>query len=351
LGEEDESMGTATLGNGFSLLSTRRERKNHSSYVFWKIVFLLTGVIMFVVVRHERQDMTTNILSYDYSFLFSFPATDDANEVVATRINENDCPPSKKVKKSVFVIGAGASGLTAARRLVRQQYDPSSCYELEVKILEASSAFGGRVKKDNTGFADYPLDLGASWVYDPSRLGLIAQNPSILKKLSNKMTSPASIEGFKGYKIRQDGKRRRTHLDEERNLLWVNYSWFDFFDEQVVSALDNNQFVFDCPVDRIEYLENHHKALVACGRNKFMADHVILTAPLSVLQSDDIDIRPYPKFISQHPGKMWKGFKIFFEFAHKFYDDYFEYKLEDGELEWWDYSLVQINSTKNILAG
>ena len=53
---------------------------------------------------------------------------------------------------SVIVIGAGAAGLTAAYTLAQ--------HGIDVRVLEASSVYGGRVKKMEH-FADFPIDLGA----------------------------------------------------------------------------------------------------------------------------------------------------------------------------------------------
>ena len=62
-------------------------------------------------------------------------------------------------KPTVIVIGAGASGMTAAENLIKFGFDPI--------ILEASDRFGGRVCK-NTSFSDYNLELGGEEIYNPS---------------------------------------------------------------------------------------------------------------------------------------------------------------------------------------
>jgi len=57
----------------------------------------------------------------------------------------------------VIIIGAGAAGLMAGYMLHK--------YGIDFEIIEASSVFGGRVKKiDN--FSDFPIDLGAEWVHE-----------------------------------------------------------------------------------------------------------------------------------------------------------------------------------------
>ena len=56
----------------------------------------------------------------------------------------------------VIIIGAGASGLAAAKILQRNNID--------YLILEASNRYGGRLKENKT-LADFPIDLGAEWIH------------------------------------------------------------------------------------------------------------------------------------------------------------------------------------------
>jgi monoamine oxidase len=59
-------------------------------------------------------------------------------------------------KKRVVVIGAGLSGLAAARDLQQQGY--------EVVVVEARERIGGRIWTSNK-WADMPLDFGATWIH------------------------------------------------------------------------------------------------------------------------------------------------------------------------------------------
>jgi monoamine oxidase len=56
----------------------------------------------------------------------------------------------------VLVIGAGASGISAASRLIEKGFK-------NVTILEAENRIGGRIF--TTAFADNVVDLGAQWYY------------------------------------------------------------------------------------------------------------------------------------------------------------------------------------------
>ncbi|KAL1312045.1 hypothetical protein HN51_038681 [Arachis hypogaea] len=90
--------------------------------------------------------------------LASAVATEQSNEsicvktVSADRIGDQMLSDSE-ARKRVIVIGAGPSGLTAARHLQRQG--------LTVTVLEARNRIGGRVFTDRSSLS-VPVDLGAS---------------------------------------------------------------------------------------------------------------------------------------------------------------------------------------------
>ena len=67
-----------------------------------------------------------------------------------------------RTSERVLVVGAGASGLAAARRLV-SEFGLSA--PGQVVVLEARDRIGGRVHTDSS--LSIPVDLGASWIHGP----------------------------------------------------------------------------------------------------------------------------------------------------------------------------------------
>ena len=74
--------------------------------------------------------------------------------------------------KKIVVVGAGISGLSAAKKLTQ--------YGANVKVLEANNYIGGRIKTDWVFGNDAPFEVGAGWIHGPS-----SKNPT--KKLADKL--------------------------------------------------------------------------------------------------------------------------------------------------------------------
>ena len=89
------------------------------------------------------------------AFGISVAATIVPNLISACKkVEEENTPEPSKFKGNVIIIGAGASGLYAAKTLLDNGVD--------FTILEADSRIGGRIKKTES-FADFTIDLGAQW--------------------------------------------------------------------------------------------------------------------------------------------------------------------------------------------
>lgn len=62
------------------------------------------------------------------------------------------------ISKRVIVVGAGVSGIAAAKTLVSKGHN--------VVVLEGRTRIGGRIATSSF-WADTPVDLGASWIHGP----------------------------------------------------------------------------------------------------------------------------------------------------------------------------------------
>lgn len=217
----------------------------------------------------------------------------------------------------VIIIGAGAGGLSAGYLLQQQGID--------FEILEASSVYGGRMKI-NTDFADFPIPLGAEW---------LETNTSIFQEIVNDASIAVNVETV------ADAPDRK----------FVNSSWFSFFDEYIVPSVVN-KITYNTIVQSIDYSGN--QVIVTTQNGQHSADKIIVSVPLKILQDGDINFLPslpQDKLNAINSTNIWEGFKAFFEFSEKFYDDELEFIITpstDGEKIYYNAAFGQ-NTTKNIL--
>ncbi|MEO1010903.1 MAG: FAD-dependent oxidoreductase [Bacteroidota bacterium] len=220
-------------------------------------------------------------------------------------------------KGKVLIIGAGAGGLSAGYFLRQQGTD--------FEILEASGNYGGRMRI-NTDFADFPIPLGAEW---------LETKRTIFREIVNDPKVPVTIETIR------DGVDRK----------FVNYSWYSFFEEYIVPSIKDS-ISYDTVVRSIDYSGN--QIVVRTDKGQHMADKVVISVPLKILQDGDIRFTP-----SLPPKKreaidrtvIWDGFKAFFEFSAKFYDDEYSFRIRParkGQKMYYNAALGQ-NTTKHIL--
>ncbi|MCB9204549.1 MAG: FAD-dependent oxidoreductase [Flavobacteriales bacterium] len=216
----------------------------------------------------------------------------------------------------VVIIGAGAGGLSAGYLLAQRGID--------FEILEASSTYGGRMKI-NTDFADFPIPLGSEWI--ETGLGIF-----------DEIVNDGSVE------VEFDT------IQDDTDKKFVNYSWFQFFEDYVVpSVLPKIQF--NTVVETIDYQENQVTVTTQSGQHT--ADRVVVSVPLQILKNGGINFvpqLPQNKRSAIESVRVWEGFKAFFEFTDKFYQDQ-QFPVSpptDGEKWFYDATYGQ-NSTKNIL--
>lgn len=220
-------------------------------------------------------------------------------------------------KGRVVIIGAGAGGLAAGYLLQQQGTD--------FEILEASGIYGGRMKI-NTELADFPIPLGAEW---------LETEPSIFKEIVNDTSVKVAIDTI------PDAPDRK----------FVNYSWYGFFEEFLVPSLAD-KITYHTIVQSIDY--SGDQVIVRTQNDEITADKVIVSVPLKVLQEGDITftpVLPKSKLDAISGTIIWDGFKAFFEFSEKFYEDEYAFPISptsDGEKIYYNAALGQ-PTTKNIL--
>lgn len=224
---------------------------------------------------------------------------------------------SREFNGKVIIIGAGAGGLSAGYLL--QQLG------IEFEILEASEAYGGRMKIDSN-FADFPIPLGAEW---------LETETDIFQEMVNDPTVQAKVE---------------TVVDEP-DRKFVDYSWYHFFEEYIVPSI-SDKTSFNTIVQSIDYSEE--QVLVETPNGNYSADKVIVCVPLKMLQQKAIIFSPeLPdyKLEAIQNTVIWSGFKAFFEFSTPFYDEEFVFEINpetEGEKIYYNAAFGQ-NTSKNIL--
>jgi monoamine oxidase len=248
----------------------------------------------------------------------------------------------------VIIIGAGASGLAAAKVLEQNNID--------YIILEATNRYGGRLKKDTT-LADFPIDIGAEWLHSA---------PITLNKLKGKQGEeideeliPYHLETVANW----EGKKYKINPRWQNNFMYnfmpeskfKNSTWYDFVNENIANTV-KHKIQFNSPVTAIDY--SGDKVIVKTKNgNTYATDRVLVTVSIGVLKSNMITFIPEVneerkkaiEAITFHPG-----FKVAMKFSEKFYPDAITCKVDNGEKGFHDISFkkdVQTNVLGFLCTG
>ena len=248
----------------------------------------------------------------------------------------------------VIIVGAGASGLAAAKVLEQNNID--------YIILEATNRFGGRLKKDTT-LADFPIDIGAEWLHSA---------PITLNKLKGKRGTeideeliPYHLDSTASW----DGKEYKVDPHWQNNFMYnflpeskfKTSTWYDFVNENIAETV-KHKIQYNSPVNSIDYSSNNVIVKTKSGKT-FEADRIIVTVSIGVLKSNVITFIPEMnkenrkaiESITFHPG-----FKVAMKFSEKFYPDAITCKVENGEKGFYDIAFkkdVQTNVLGFLCTG
>jgi lysine-specific histone demethylase 1B len=261
----------------------------------------------------------------------------------------------------VIIIGAGAAGLYAAYMLKSKGID--------FQLLEASSTYGGRLGK-LTGFANFPIDTGAQWLHGKnSILG------DLIKKSKTNITLDDSETKFWFNNQLIDALPQNTNIFEGEELPDISYeayalqnglgneykyiieniagdqgaaasrlsvygnnkdeenwasgdddfkfeeTYFDLIDKQIASQV-KDQILVNTIITKIDYSQSEI-ILTDSNNNTFNANKVIITVPISILKSGDIQFipaLPIEKTTAFSKIGMDAGMKVFLKFSNRFFD-------------------------------
>ena len=230
----------------------------------------------------------------------------------------------------VIIVGAGPSGLAAAKILEQNQID--------YLILEATDRFGGRLKKDTT-LADFPIDLGAEWIHS---------NPIVLNKIKG-LSGTTIEEDLIPYHLESAAKWNgntikevsKAELDFRYRFLpeskFKSSTWYDFVEENLAKSV-KSKIHFNSAVTSIDYTEDA-VIVKTVGGKTYKADRVLVTVSVGVLKSESIEFTP------ALDGKKKKaiaaihfrpGLKVALKFSDTFYHNAIECASNSGERSYYD---------------
>ena len=264
----------------------------------------------------------------------------------------------------VIIIGAGAAGLYAGYILKSKGID--------FQILEAAPNYGGRTGKI-TGFANFPIDTGAQWMHGKnsivSDLVKASDTPITLDDSGEKYwfnnqivsslprdinaiffddyTAPdvsfaefAVQKGFGNeYKdivefIAGDSGAAASHISAYWKIKEEEYwssgeedfkfqeTYFDLIEKQIAIHVQD-QIQLNTAVKQIDY-SGPIIQVTDSNNNVYTADKVIVTVPITILKSADIEFvpaLPTEKTTAFSKIGMDAGMKVFLKFNTKFFDE------------------------------
>ena len=231
----------------------------------------------------------------------------------------------------VIIVGAGASGLAAAKKLEEEG--------ISYQILEATNKLGGRIQKDET-FADFPIDLGAEWIHeDKSILNYLINQPGSEPDVETILYQPMNVQEVVGNTISQISNQ--DMVDYYANYIteykFKNTTWYDFIDANFTQNVEQN-IIYNSKVSTIDY-SGDKVILTTEDGTEYEADKVILTVSIGALKSNAITFipsLPSEKITAIQDVEFLPGFKLFMKFSDQFYPDVITCQTSSGEKTYYD---------------
>jgi monoamine oxidase len=244
---------------------------------------------------------------------------------------DNSQNTENEVQGNVIIVGAGASGLAAAKKLEEAG--------ISYQILEATDKLGGRIQK-NENFADFPIDLGAEWIHeDKSILNYLIGQEGDEPNVGTILYQPMDVHVAIGNVITQIPVEDMVAYYED-NLIEYKFqstTWYDFINENLAQNVEQN-IIYNSKVSSIDYTGDQ-VVLTTDNGTEYIADKVILTVSVGVLKSNAITFNPpltNEKITAIEAVEYFPGFKLFMKFSDQFYPDIISAETNSGEKTFYD---------------
>ena len=254
-----------------------------------------------------------------------------ALSVMSCSKEEKSVNVKSEFQGNVIIVGAGAAGLAAAKKLEEKG--------IGYQILEATDKVGGRVQK-NENFADFPIDLGAEWIHeDKSILNYLINQPENEPNIETILYQPMNVQQVVGNTISQIPNQDMIdyYADYITEYKFKNTTWYDYIDENFAQNIEQN-IIYNSKVTTVDYTGNK-VVLTTENGTEYQADKVILTVSVGVLKSNAISFNPplsLEKTTAIQDVEFLPGFKLFMKFSDQFYPDVITCETSSGEKTYYD---------------
>lgn len=327
--------------------------------------------------------------------------------------------PSTREHFDTIIVGAGVSGLTAARDLRRAGQ--------HLVVYEARDRIGGRVHTERTN--GHTTDIGASWIHgildssvhaetqrigmreaeftvgsfqaggrpmayfgpdgerlsqddangyvadvavlDPELATAIARAPEGASYADAALAAIETCAARGGWSAERAERMREYHrhrAEEQYGAWWEDLDAHGLDDDQIegdevvfpdgydalpAALAEGLEVRLSSPVTRVAW--HDAGATVTAGGREITADHVIITVPVGVLQSGQLEIEPaLPATIAGAlAGFAMNEFeKVFLRFDAPFWDaGHYALKRQGSAARWWHswYDLTAATGTPTLL--
>ena len=232
---------------------------------------------------------------------------------------------------NVIIVGAGASGLAAAKKLEEEG--------ISYQILEATEKLGGRIQK-NESLADFSIDIGAEWIHeDKSILNYLISQPGNEPNVETILYQPMNVQQVIGNTISQIANQDMVdyYADYITEYKFKSTTWYDYIHENFTQNIEQN-IIYNSKVKTIDY-SGDLVILTTDNGTEYQAGKVILTVSIGVLRSNAINFNPplpAEKITAIQDVKFFPGFKLFMKFSDQFYPDVIAIGELGGEKTYYD---------------